>query len=136
MLLHVVDLFCLKYSYREIRNRNRHYKHEKLWKQVMVSLCLNLDSWMLVGNYNRVYETMGFLEWVLQQSNIDSYAFKKCVHILTEAPSKQIEKYFEQAEELKCFCKLYFEQLCKSARKETQPSLVNFFSELMYTRYK
>lgn len=41
---------------------------------------------------------MGFLEAVLRQSSIDSYAFKKCVHVLTDEPTKMLERHFERVD--------------------------------------
>jgi len=118
-LLGIVDLFCMKYSFRELRSRKILYKHEKLWKEVVVCLCLNIDSQSWLGQYDRMYESMGFLEWVMQHSNIESYAFKKCVHILIEQPGKLLERYFEADDELKRFAQLYFDHLVKLPPKES-----------------
>lgn len=107
-LLHIADLFCCKYSLRELKHRKQQYQHEKLWKQVIVCLCLNLDSLSCTGQYDRLYETTGFLEWAQRQCNIDSYAFKKCVHILTEEPHKMLERYIETADELRKIASFYF----------------------------
>lgn len=54
-LLNIVDLFCAKYSLRELKTRKRQYKYERLWKQIIVCLCLNIDSQGCMSYYDRAY---------------------------------------------------------------------------------
>lgn len=79
----IMDMFYLKFSNKHVNSRKKMYKYEKMWKIALVVIALNMDNVGNMHDYDRLYESNNFLSWAFKQVNIDSYAFKRCLNIIT-----------------------------------------------------
>lgn len=66
-------------------------------------LVLNFNNLATLEEYDRVYQTANFLTHCVKQANVNNYAFKKCLGILTEDALKNIQKHVENIDDIKPF---------------------------------